>query len=282
LLPVGRGVRSIAKILDGYSSLTTALATAFIALLTLSLAWSAYQQSQQLQAQSKPYVSLGRPDGTPMTLQGASDNKRRTTVAMYFHNAGQGAALRFWVNAWSVPPSLWKVPQANYPTPDHLQRWRNLRTGDTTGYPSGPNLAAGATTTVWLSDLYTISSSDIPAIENGEKELRIQGTYEYCDEFGDYYCSWFNAVYQTAPVGAFVVDQPTNDCSTRQPLPDGSPTEVETNGGSYITFGNRFKFPGVGALQNGMTVMPTKFKLLTPCSKHQEQKNPYNEKVPEN
>jgi hypothetical protein len=169
------------------SNFITAAATFIIAAFTVVLAITSYEQWDILQRQAAPYVSIGTSQGIAMELAG-SLGSTKNTVGVFFHNAGQGPAFRFWVNAWSS--------EAPSPAPislQHLERWKNLRTGEPAELTSGPTLSGGGTTEVFLMGPYTLTAAEVQELLLGRKLLRVEGTFEYCDAFGNYTCQTFSA-----------------------------------------------------------------------------------------
>jgi hypothetical protein len=188
-----------------YSDLIMALATVVIAAFTIVLARTSNFQAKIMREQGAPEVSIGRLDGLAMEFIGPEDRVTPETVPVYFHTAGHGPALRFWVNLFVVPPSdVPNIVQINANDPHqisngHLQRWRNVATNEIHEFGGGPTLPEGATTTIFLPKTKGLLQDDLEAVKKGNKFFRVEGTAEYCDSSGNYTCETFSAIYQGSP-----------------------------------------------------------------------------------
>ena len=159
------------------------------------LLYKGYQESQRtLIATERPYVSLGDRDGKIAEFRVGPSG--RTALVVYFYNAGRTPALNFIANIWTSKTGVKRTPSR------HIERIENPSTGVIETVP-GPAISGMATHLEYTPVRWTPSGAEIATIRDG-KEFSVGGTYEYCDEFGNYRCEGFWAHYEPPPIDTFV------------------------------------------------------------------------------
>ena len=165
--------------------------------------------NRQFQASERPYVTLGRADGKFMEFQPQNPKEGETsTVVIYVTNGGKSPALRFQFN------EAFAMRSGEHRTGDtivSLGRYVVLRDsppglkGTIMEVGTGVPLQGGATRKQALAGVRsTFSAEELRLIKSGAEALNINGRFEYCDQFGEYYCFQVSAWYQPAPVDDFV------------------------------------------------------------------------------
>ncbi len=159
------------------------------------LLWATYRESQRVFiASERPYVSLGNRDGKVAAFRQRPDGG--AAVEVYFFNAGRTPALNLVINLWSSLPGAKHAPER------HIERFADPNGGVLDEVP-GPVIPGGGTHTDYLPVNWTPSPDELKAIRNG-KSFAIGGTFEYCDQFGNYRCQGFWARYRPPPIDNFV------------------------------------------------------------------------------
>jgi hypothetical protein len=179
------------------SLITAAFVLAYTTITAIQafLLYQSYRESQRaFVASERPYVSLGDRDGRIAEFR--TDRSGRTALVVYFYNAGHTPALNFIANIWTSKPGAARAPER------HIERVENPATGVVETVP-GPAIPGQATRLEYAPGQLTPSSDEISLIRAG-KEFSVGGTFEYCDEFGDYRCQGFWARYQPPPIDGFV------------------------------------------------------------------------------
>lgn len=218
--------------LDKHNGAVTAVATFFIAGLTIFLVLTSFEQrrtmQQQLEISQTPYVSPGTKDGVmggfllPTSVRPAN----KTGVLLYFHNGGQGPALNFNVQLFNFEGS----------TPEtHMARLGN-DVGQVVQVGGGIAIPAGSDRRAVFDDW--ISMDDVGAAEQGKKQVSLSGIFEYCDQFGGYTCESFFGRYEPSPIGGFSL---------------------------VITGSCRYTYPDINPM------LPQKLKYLLPCEQPDER-----------
>lgn len=161
-----------------------------------ALQWSAMNQANiqnadNFVASQRPYVSIGKRDGTIGAFVDPLDAKGKAAVVLYFHNGGNLPASGFNVRLFVVP-----TPYRDY----HMARLRN-RTMDLTVYLGGlKDIARDSDNTELFPNLY--SQADVMSARAGSKTIALNGFFEYCDAFGEYVCRDFTIGFD-APTNGF-------------------------------------------------------------------------------
>lgn len=195
---------NIAKWLNGIT-----LIAAIVGLVGLIFIWETLKATQnqarialdQLRSQ-RPYMSLGKADGTIAEYIPPDEGKSKGTILLYFQNTGPVAATSFLVNVFN------NLPLKNVQKDRHIERWRLLYKG----WPSGKMMGSGAT--VGANSVYSeaLNPNHVPPWEEWklieadqlENGFHIMGNLEYCDWWGDYHCEMFTVEYTPSPVNKFI------------------------------------------------------------------------------
>lgn len=165
------------------------------------------ETQQEFTAHQRPYVSLGRKDGTLAEfVEPKSPKGGRIGLKIYLQNGGQppaltpnigiltGMVLGYANGTWDVPYAL-KIVQPFQPL---------LRYGDTNG-GGGSNgngsIPPQSEYIAWVNDLLT--PEELNSMRVGRRSLELSGRLEYCDEFGRYSCRGFTIFFNGPPINAF-------------------------------------------------------------------------------
>jgi len=140
-------------------------------------------------ASERPYVSMGRKDGSVGNFIVPS-SPQKGGIAFYFHNSGHLPALRFNVQPFDGTHSEL-----------HMARIQDVKTGKI-------RLLSGEKDILGDSDSVAIYDKSVPPemlklIKSGQHPFSVKGMFEYCDDFGLYVCSYFETQYIADPLWAF-------------------------------------------------------------------------------
>lgn len=153
----------------------TAIVTNFQTCSALRDSRTTFEESQ------RPYVSIGKRDGTIGNFSELANANGNVAVVLYFHNGGNLPASRF-------NPRLF-APTG--PTPETQLHMARLTNSQTTLYINGlKEIARDSDDTESFPDW--ISAADVVAAKAGKKIIPVNGFFEYCDEFGNYTCREFS------------------------------------------------------------------------------------------
>jgi len=165
--------------------------------------WNAMRSANEeadlsFQASQRPYVGIGRKDGTMGNLVELEEGKK-VTVVLYFHNGGRLPALNFNVQLFAA-----KGPTLE----QHMTRLAYR--GRPAVQMAGGNIIPGDSDRKAIFENW-IDNTDFELAKKGKKTIPINGMFEYCDEFGDYFCRRFDGQYVPDPIGELNVVM-TSDC----------------------------------------------------------------------
>jgi hypothetical protein len=167
------------------------------------------EQLGMIRDSQRPYVSLGRKDGTlaefvePRNPQSG----QRGGMKIYFQNGGQSPALTTNVGfltgvvltningKWQTPAGL-KSQEVFH----NLLRYRDNK-GGSGEYTGSGSIAPQSEYVAFVSELLT--QEQLNSMAKGESTLMLQGMIEYCDGFGRYYCRQFTLFFDGPPINAF-------------------------------------------------------------------------------
>jgi len=148
-------------------------------------------QAQQLFTITQlPYVNLGNPDGLLAEFLDKF-HESRPVIAMHFFNAGHSTAFDFGI----TPREDSKLHLRRYLTPKGMI----LKLEDCHDVA----ISGQGNHVEYLTNEAVASAQDVVAIQTGGKKLQIGGSFEYCDEFGDYRCEMFSLQYRSGNINAF-------------------------------------------------------------------------------
>lgn len=166
------------------------------------------------QASQRPYVGIGRKDGTMGHLVEVEE-KRKATIILYFHNGGRLPALNFNVQLFNAEGST--VEQ-------HMARLAYK--GRPEVQVAGGNIIPGDSDRKAIFEDW-IANTDVELAKKRKRVIAINGMFEYCDEFGDYVCQRFDGQYVTDPIGELNVVM-MSECQYAYPrLASWLPLELE-------------------------------------------------------
>jgi hypothetical protein len=156
----------------------------------------------------RPYVSVGREDGTVAEYKPPARGEKRGTVLLYFRNTGSVAATNFLVNVNRVLSQNSPLRPKQEQAWGHIERWRVLSEGkpDGGGFVMGATIGTNSTYVKVLPPDWTPSADEWELISVGKSEeggFSMLGNLEYCDGWGKYHCEMFDIRYSPAPVGIF-------------------------------------------------------------------------------
>jgi hypothetical protein len=187
----------------------TAIITNFQTCSALRDNRSTFEESQ------RPYVSIGRQDGSVGGFSELANANGNVAVVLYFHNGGNLPASRF--NARLFTPTG--------PTPETQLHMARLKNDQTTMYIDGlKEISRDSDDTETF--LNWIPQTDVIAAREGKKTIPVNGFFEYCDEFGNYACREFS-IWFDGTTDEFTLLQ-TTECRYQYPVVIPSlPTEME-------------------------------------------------------
>jgi len=195
------------------------VATTCYAVIAL-LQWGAMkransQTAENFIASQRPYVSVGKRDGTIGGFVDPTDAKGKVAVVLYFHNGGNLPASRFNVQLFAA---------AGPSRVMHMARLKN-KAMDMTVYVAGlKDIARDSDNTEFFPNW--ISQADVMSARAGEKPISLDGLYEYCDAFGEYVCHEFTVNFDAASNGFNLLS--TRECSYEYPAMNPTlPAELE-------------------------------------------------------
>ncbi len=251
--------------LDDHSGAMTAIATGVIALLTYFLVTTSNRQWQvsdeAMRVSNRPYVEMGQQKGGLVADWYPTPNGG-TGIGIWFNNAGNTPAQRFYVNADFLPCDPTTFTHLSLkPVPP--KAWDN----------NGFELKAGQSVTMakgWPTPLTWIAGSTIPAhsdfsvledfakdkiaaaLKKGNGAFSIVGSYEYIDVFDEYCCEAFQIDNDGKTFRLSFGDWQDVACQTDIPnicLQKGKPTVPLVPGGHVAISGGKVGSPVPSALK---------------------------------
>jgi hypothetical protein len=175
-----------------------------------ALQWGAMNQANiqnasNFVASQRPYVSIGKRDGTIGELVYPFDSKGNASVSLYFYNGGNLPASRFNIQLFAVTGAT---------TEQHMVRLKNKATGITEYMTAAmKEIARDSDNTESFPNW--VSEADILSARAGSKPISLSGFFEYCDAFGEYFCRRFTVGYE-AQTNSFNLNS-TSECSYQYP-----------------------------------------------------------------
>ena len=173
------------------------VALATVAYVTVALfQWCAMLDANQhsdlsFKASQRPYVGIGRKDGTMGRFIEPIDPAKKASVLLYFHNGGQLPALNFNVQLFKPEGSTLE---------QHMARLEG-ENGARMQVAGGITIPGDSDRKAMFEDW--ISEPDVELAKSGKKLIPINGFFEYCDEFGGYVCTQFTGRYEPRQVPEF-------------------------------------------------------------------------------
>jgi hypothetical protein len=148
------------------------------------------QSEHSFRASQRPYVGIGRKDGT-MGEFVESTGQKKASVVLFFHNGGSLPAQNFNVQLFNAEGSTIER---------HMARLK--ADNGTIMQIAGGNTISGDSDRKALFEDW-IPQSDIELAKCGKKLIQIAGFFEYCDEFGAYTCETFFGRYEPHQIPEF-------------------------------------------------------------------------------
>jgi hypothetical protein len=199
------GLYALIQTLSETRKATDAATTAAIATkLAADAAVAQSKVSTDALYSQRPYVSLGRADGTIVEYIPPQPGEREGMMLLYVQNTGPAPALSFLINVYS---DLFSGPRIYR----HIVRYRQVdEQGKVAGYPIFPNAMIGSDSThVVVVDPESVPYDDeweLIKSDKGRARFALRGNLEYCDQWGKYHCAEFEIHYQPSPVRRFVAN----------------------------------------------------------------------------
>ncbi len=189
--------------------------------------------AQNFELSQRPYLSLGRKDGTVAEFTVPNDLTVNQPIGLklYFQNGGLSPALA--VNIGLLfPPQILVSAGAN-PTlkqpfqPQHRGFNFVLRSRDKNG---GMNYSAGGISIAPQSEyVYSLphqfSQEEWQDVLKGEGAPIINGVFAYCDEFGHFSCRFFSLDYEGPPENVFF-ESPETNCANMYGYPPAKSGQI--------------------------------------------------------
>jgi hypothetical protein len=218
------GINVILGLLIGGATLWIILGTLRVTLIQSRTALDALRSE-------RPYISLGKADGTVAEYIPPSEGQEKGTILFYLQNSGPVAAPSFLVN---VARRLSDSPFLPGQERDarHIQRVQLLREGTPVGgiFTVGSAIGANSVHVEMVDREWIPTVGEWQLIASGQPKnlFSLVGNFEYCDRWGEYYCEIFTVQYQPPPVSRFT--------ATTLPCPSDFPPVYDPK--------ERFQFPG--------------------------------------
>ncbi len=200
---------------------------AAVGIAGIGILWGTLKDTQ-IQAQvaldalhsQRPLVLLGKPDGSAIVeyLRPANKKEKKGAMLINLYNAGPAYASHVLVNAFS---SLGAPQKLNF---QHLVRYIPLMNGKPIGIVGGGGspVAPQAIYPWPLDDRWVPTPTEWKEIQTGTHKgsFNIQGTVEYCDNWGNWRCDAFMLVYRPLPLDKFLnLSMPPEIFCKNQPDP---------------------------------------------------------------
>lgn len=155
----------------------------------------------------RPYMRLGKADGTIAKYTAPTGNTKKGTIVLYFRNTGPVAAINFLTNVVRVVPSDKALFSQQDRGERHIERWQVWEGSVFPGQVStgGDMVEANSIEEVVLDEKWTPTIEEWKLIDGGKSEnsFSITGNLEYCDSWGKYHCEMFYLYYRPAPLSRF-------------------------------------------------------------------------------
>lgn len=165
----------------------------------------------------RPFVSFGKPDGRLLDYIKPRKSDKKGSIILYFRNTGPAPAQNLLINAYSSLPPIEKGGNR------HLYRFRIYFKGQPAGisFMGGTSLGASSVHSQPLEEKWVPNPEQWSLIRSGQWNgtFRIEGTFEYCDSWGQYRCETFAARYQPPPIDNFIATQALPQCFVHTPDP---------------------------------------------------------------
>lgn len=177
----------------------TLAAVIIYAALTYCLLRAAQQEAgtadESMRVSNRPYVDIGRPDNNPIAEWIIDSSGRKTGLKVYFQNAGNTPAQRFYLNGGPKPedflhltlkPVRPKIVASKFPL---VIRPGEQVSMDATGLWSWvPGIPIPARSTMPVQANGFGEEQIASALRAGKGTIQVNGTFEYMDVFGEYCC----------------------------------------------------------------------------------------------
>ncbi len=181
----------------------------------------------------RPYVSLGRKDGTIAEFAAPKDLTANQPVGLklYFQNGGRSPALSVNVGLIFSPMSIVGAgasPFNKQPFQPLIQGFHRLQR--TTDEHGGVSSVGGGISISPQSEYVKLLPEQFSQEEwqralKGEIAPIIFGMFEYCDEFGNYTCREFSLFWQGPPENVFM-ETTELDCANFYSFPPAQPGQT--------------------------------------------------------
>lgn len=189
----------------------TVIATLMLALAAIITNFQtcyAFKDSREaFQTSQRPYVSLGRKDGT--VAEFAFDNAHPDNpvgLKVYLQNGGQSAALSLRISI-SVPIIV-NAGKAHYETGPSRKKFEAFEPIYRYKFKGGGEGSVNSNSIPPQSEFVhfdpnLFSSEVVKAFREGQQTALLPGVLEYCDIFGNYTCTSFTLTWFGPPISAF-------------------------------------------------------------------------------
>jgi hypothetical protein len=184
---------------------------------------------EEFTAHQRPYVSLGRKDGT---IEEFVEPKTATDLAglkIYSQNGGPSPALNPHVGILMalILNATGTGPEA-HPYQPHLQPFRQLLRYRLANGSTGENGSAGSIPpqSEYVSLIpELLSDVQLISMKEGKRTMVVMGELEYCDEVGTYSCRSFTLFFQGPPINSFS-ETTESDCAAMYGYPPRQPGQT--------------------------------------------------------
>lgn len=199
------------RFFDKHHGAITAFATLVLGMLTFRYVsyskgqWERMTEANQLaqktfEVSQQASVTLGRKDGVLAEFKKSPFPNIKDGLVIYFQNSGHMPATIQWgINEWFLENPVRPLPDPHRFEP--MKRTRNKKTG-AISFVGGTDGSIGGDAVKGIAAGY-LPPGTVDYLVKTNTPLKLNGTYEYCDELGRYACRDFSLEYQDVPFGAF-------------------------------------------------------------------------------
>jgi hypothetical protein len=193
--------------------------TSFSGCMSCEMVKANYLAAHNFELSERPSVTLGRKDGTiaDFTVPKDLSANRPIGLKLYLQNGGRSPALSLNIGLGTSPLNLLAAGHGPSKQPfqpqggmfHHLVRSRS-KDGKSSSDTGGISIPPQSEYVHIIPNQF--SQEQWQRTLNGEIAPMVEVMFDYCDEFGNYYCHWISLFYQGPPVNTFL-ELNDNDCA---------------------------------------------------------------------
>lgn len=180
-------------------------------------------------AGQRPFVSLGRKDGTIAEFVDPKTPNVLAGIKVYLQNGGHSPALtpNIAITTTLILNAIGTEPEAHpfrpqLPQFQNLTRYRYIKGGGWGGTGTRGSIPPGSEYVYFAPNI--LSQEQLMSMRQGKRTLMLTGVLEYCDELGNYSCRQFTLFFQGPTIDAFSEVTET-DCAFMYTYPPRQPNQ---------------------------------------------------------